>query len=128
MLATVAGGGVDGQAGAVRLGIARALVEYNAELRKRLKKGGLLTQGRAREGTQEIRHGGRAQAVPVQQALRRAPAFPTREVIRMLWRQLDPDRDEGFAGSWRALRASDEALEPEDEGIHFRRAQRHLHS
>ena len=37
VLATVAGGGVSGQAGAVRLGIARALVEYNTELRKTLK-------------------------------------------------------------------------------------------
>jgi small subunit ribosomal protein S9 len=44
VLATVAGGGVSGQAGAVRLGIARALVEYNLELRKRLKKDGLLTR------------------------------------------------------------------------------------
>lgn len=44
ILATVAGGGVSGQAGAVRLGIARALVEYNAELRRRLKKDGLLTR------------------------------------------------------------------------------------
>ena len=43
ILATVAGGGVNGQAGAVRLGIARALVEFNAELRKQLKKEGLLT-------------------------------------------------------------------------------------
>ena len=43
ILATVAGGGEHGQAGAVRLGIARALVEYNAELRKQLKKDGLLT-------------------------------------------------------------------------------------
>ena len=43
VLATVAGGGVNGQAGAVRLGIARALVEYNAELRRQLKKDGLLT-------------------------------------------------------------------------------------
>lgn len=43
ILATVAGGGINGQAGAVRLGIARALVEYNAELRKQLKKDGLLT-------------------------------------------------------------------------------------
>jgi len=43
ILATVAGGGVNGQAGAVRLGIARALVEFNAELRKALKKDGLLT-------------------------------------------------------------------------------------
>ena len=35
VLATVGGGGVAGQAGAVRLGIARALVAFNAELRKR---------------------------------------------------------------------------------------------
>ncbi len=38
------GGGVTGQAGAARLGIARALVEFNAELRGRLKKLGLLTR------------------------------------------------------------------------------------
>ena len=50
ILATVAGGGVSGQAGAVRLGIARALVEYNLELRRRLKNEGLLTRdARAKE-------------------------------------------------------------------------------
>ena len=50
ILATVAGGGVSGQAGAVRLGIARALVEYNLELRKKLKDEGLLTRdARAKE-------------------------------------------------------------------------------
>jgi small subunit ribosomal protein S9 len=50
VLATVAGGGVSGQAGAVRLGIARALVEYNLELRKALKSEGLLTRdARAKE-------------------------------------------------------------------------------
>jgi small subunit ribosomal protein S9 len=50
ILATVAGGGVSGQAGALRLGIARALVEYNLELRKRLKDEGLLTRdARAKE-------------------------------------------------------------------------------
>ena len=43
ILATVAGGGVNSQSGAVRLGIARALVEFNAELRRQLKKDGLLT-------------------------------------------------------------------------------------
>jgi small subunit ribosomal protein S9 len=43
VLATVAGGGEHGQAGAVRLGIARALVSYDLELRKALKKDGLLT-------------------------------------------------------------------------------------
>jgi small subunit ribosomal protein S9 len=50
ILATVAGGGVSGQAGAMRLGISRALVEYNIELRKRLKEQGLLTRdARAKE-------------------------------------------------------------------------------
>jgi small subunit ribosomal protein S9 len=50
ILATVAGGGVSGQAGAVRLGIARALVAYNLELRKKLKEEGLLTRdARAKE-------------------------------------------------------------------------------
>ena len=38
------GGGVIGQAGACRLGISRALVEFNAELRGRLKKLGFLTR------------------------------------------------------------------------------------
>lgn len=38
------GGGVAGQAGAARLGIARALVEFNAELRPKLKKLGYLTR------------------------------------------------------------------------------------
>src|SRR5262245_43359965 len=50
VLATVAGGGVSGQAGAVRLGIARALVDYSIELRKPLKDNGLLTRdARAKE-------------------------------------------------------------------------------
>ena len=50
VLCTVAGGGITGQAGAIRLGIARALVELNAENRPRLKKEGLLTRdARAKE-------------------------------------------------------------------------------
>jgi small subunit ribosomal protein S9 len=50
VLATVRGGGVTGQAGAIRLGIARALCEFNTELRGRLKKDGLLTRdARAKE-------------------------------------------------------------------------------
>ena len=44
VVATTAGGGIAGQAGALRLGIARALCEYNIELRPRLKKAGLLTR------------------------------------------------------------------------------------
>jgi len=38
------GGGVQGQAGAARLGIARALSEYNSELRPKLKELGYLTR------------------------------------------------------------------------------------
>ena len=38
------GGGTVGQAGAARLGIARALVEFNSELRPKLKQAGLLTR------------------------------------------------------------------------------------
>lgn len=50
VLITVAGGGINGQAGAIRLGIARALCDFNAELRPRLKKDGLLTRdARAKE-------------------------------------------------------------------------------
>jgi small subunit ribosomal protein S9 len=50
VLATTAGGGVAGQAGALRLGIARALVRYNEELRGRLREAGLLTRDpRAKE-------------------------------------------------------------------------------
>lgn len=44
VVATTAGGGIAGQAGALRLGIARALCAYNLELRPRLKKAGLLTR------------------------------------------------------------------------------------
>lgn len=41
---TVSGGGVSGQAGAIRLGIARALLEYNSDFRSLLKSEGLLTR------------------------------------------------------------------------------------
>jgi small subunit ribosomal protein S9 len=42
--ATVSGGGISGQAGAIRLGLARALMEYDAELRKPLRKAGFVTR------------------------------------------------------------------------------------
>jgi small subunit ribosomal protein S9 len=41
---TVAGGGISGQAGAIRLGIAKALLEFNTELRPKLKRAGMLTR------------------------------------------------------------------------------------
>lgn len=44
IMATVKGGGINAQAGALRHGISKALLEYNKELRKRLKAEGLLTR------------------------------------------------------------------------------------
>ena len=44
ILVNVGGGGTAGQAGAVRHGITRALMEYNADLRPALKKAGLVTR------------------------------------------------------------------------------------
>ena len=44
ILANVAGGGPAGQAGAIRHGITRALLEYNADLRPTLKQAGLITR------------------------------------------------------------------------------------
>lgn len=50
VLANVCGGGVAGQADAVRLGITRALMVFNAEFRKKLKAEGLVTRDpRAKE-------------------------------------------------------------------------------
>lgn len=40
----VAGGGISGQAGAIRHGLSRALVEFNPELRPKLKAAGFLTR------------------------------------------------------------------------------------
>jgi len=44
VVANVSGGGVSGQADAVKLGIARALILFNAELRKKLKAEGMVTR------------------------------------------------------------------------------------
>ena len=44
IVCTVAGGGVTGQAGAIRHGLSRALLQYNEELRPALKKAGFLTR------------------------------------------------------------------------------------
>jgi len=42
--ATVKGGGISGQAGAIRLGLTRALMSYDEELRKPLRKAGYVTR------------------------------------------------------------------------------------
>ncbi|MBR5223305.1 MAG: 30S ribosomal protein S9 [Clostridia bacterium] len=44
IICRVAGGGVTGQAGAIRHGISRALLQFDAELRPELKKAGFLTR------------------------------------------------------------------------------------
>ena len=44
VVANVSGGGVSGQADAVKLGVARALILFNAELRKKLKAEGMVTR------------------------------------------------------------------------------------
>ncbi len=50
VLINARGGGIHGQAGASRLGIARALISFNPELRSRLRQGGFLTRDpRAKE-------------------------------------------------------------------------------
>ncbi|MBN2371000.1 MAG: 30S ribosomal protein S9 [Vicinamibacteria bacterium] len=50
VVASISGGGISSQAGALRHGISRALCEFNSELRKRLKSEGFLTRdARAKE-------------------------------------------------------------------------------
>jgi small subunit ribosomal protein S9 len=44
VMAFAKGGGITGQAEAIRLGIARALLDFNVELRKKLKEAGFLTR------------------------------------------------------------------------------------
>ncbi|HEU5179643.1 MAG TPA: 30S ribosomal protein S9 [Candidatus Polarisedimenticolia bacterium] len=57
----VVGGGLSGQAGAIRHGLSRALVEYNRELRPRLKEAGFLTRdSRAKERKKYGQRGARA--------------------------------------------------------------------
>lgn len=59
--ATAKGGGLAGQAGALRHGIAKALVEFNQELRPVLKKAGFLTRdSRVKERRKYGQKGARA--------------------------------------------------------------------
>jgi len=61
ILVNVDGGGVTGQAGAVRHGITRALIDLNPELRARLKKAGFVTRDpRGKERTKYGQKGARA--------------------------------------------------------------------
>ena len=58
VVCTVKGGGLSGQAGAIRHGISRALVNFEPELRKNLKKEGFLTRDSRvveRKNTEELK-------------------------------------------------------------------------
>ena len=68
VVCTVTGGGVTGQAGAIRHGLSRALLEYDAELRPVLKKASFLTRDPRRK--ERKKYG--------LKAARRAPQFSKR--------------------------------------------------
>jgi small subunit ribosomal protein S9 len=61
VLVRIQGGGMSGQAGAIRHGLSRALVDYNRELRPKLKDAGFLTRdSRAKERKKYGQRGARA--------------------------------------------------------------------
>jgi small subunit ribosomal protein S9 len=61
VLVRIAGGGMAGQAGAIRHGVSRALVEYNHELKSKLKDAGFLTRdSRIKERKKYGQRGARA--------------------------------------------------------------------
>jgi len=71
----VSGGGISGQAGAVKHAIARALQEYDADLRSVMKKEGFLTRrlpdaGSPCEGAEKVRSARRTKTLPVLKTLR----------------------------------------------------------
>jgi small subunit ribosomal protein S9 len=115
VLVRVRGGGPSGQAGALRHGIARALLEYNPELRGKLKDAGFLTRD-------PVRSSARSTAGPAPaSASSSASADASKEDV------LGFRHAERVARGRRALRPSDPALESQDEGVHLRGPQRHLH-
>ena len=69
VLVNVYGGGFTGQAGAIRHGIARALIKADEELRPRSQEGWLPHPRSSYEGAQEVRLEGRPSCASVQQAL-----------------------------------------------------------
>ena len=69
--ATIDGGGISGQAGAMRLGIARSLCEMDPEHRAALKRSGLLTRDAREKESQEVRTEEGSQGSAVLQAVGR---------------------------------------------------------
>ena len=67
----VCGGGLSGQADAIRHGISRALIKIDPALRAALKKAGYLTRDARAERAQEVRSARRPRPLPVLEALKR---------------------------------------------------------
>ena len=70
IVVNVRGGGVEGQAGAVKHALSRALVLFNPELRAVLKKAGFLTRDAPHQRAEEVRSPGRPPRLPVLEALK----------------------------------------------------------
>ena len=77
VVTTVRSGGVSAQADAVKLGVARALVQFNPELRKVLKAEGLLTRDSRMKERKKYGQKGSC-TLPVQQALKRLQGLGTK--------------------------------------------------
>ena len=105
------GGGVAGQAGAVRLGISRALVEFNAELRPRLKKLGFLTRDPRAARAQEVRSKGRPQAVPVLQTLSSAKSGMVARLAGLQFSAFGPCACDAQISLWTARAVSDAVIQ-----------------
>ncbi len=75
LVINVAGGGPAGQAGAIRHGITRALLEFNADLRPALKHAGLVTRDPSDQRAQEVRTKGCSETLPVFEAVVQSSAL-----------------------------------------------------
>ena len=91
--ATIDGGGISGQAGALRLGIARGLIELDGELRGQPQEGRHAHARRPREGEQEVRLEEGPQGSSVLEALRppMAPRFGTDGIRGVAGTELTPE-------------------------------------
>ncbi len=82
LVCTVEGGGVSGQAGAIRHGVARALLGVNPEFRTALKAAGFLTRDPRMKERKEVRSQSRSSRTSVQQALSSYRAYFQRLLLR----------------------------------------------
>src|SRR5690606_29510181 len=140
----VDGGGLTGQAGAIRLGVARALLQYDPELRRILRERGLLTRDpreveRKKPGQpgarKRFQFSKRKAGIIAHAAGRRAWVPAGRLDGGRRWKINPTTRGvvhegsaaQGPPGGGGPFRAPDEPLEPEDASLHLRGTQRHSH-